>query len=415
MKSLRQLFISMGVSMVISVLLATISHAQIPEASPAQKEGCYDGQGHPVNCGEKFVVVYQGITYDCICNCSGKDDCTPRSGSDGGGRGAVRGRRETSEDDNNDNAAAVEAERAKRAKEAELLEKARKEAFELEHNNLMHGLKGSGTSTPVLKTGNATTSNPLGLKTGVPSTSGDVPPPAMRRELTQGVVSQIQARTATPSDEGQDILRSLRTNKPPSPVRDPAHEFDNLKAGDVILVGKIPINQGGELGWTDMAISQLVNFADRLASHNYTSEASHVAVFLGEKNGKRWFLNNTSEHGPVIIEEKEFMRLYGERKMDYARLIGKPIGQEEAEKIWDAAHEQRNTKKYGIRLKDRMVCSESAYWALTRTGRVIPERRDKDIQIFGTSSYLNKDAFVDFSPADFYDSWQYFVVRPLDR
>jgi hypothetical protein len=49
------------------------------------------------------------------------------------------------------------------------------------------------------------------------------------------------------------------------------------------------------------------------------------------------------------------------------------------------------------------------------TGRDVPEQNTSDIKFLGAQSGVNKKDFVDFSPADFYKSWQYFIIRPLTR
>jgi hypothetical protein len=121
---------------------------------------------------------------------------------------------------------------------------------------------------------------------------------------------------------GSGNLSVFEIKQAPSLSPDP---FANLAAGDGILVVKIPFDEREKFGWKDVALSQIINFADRLAAFNYTSQASHVALFLGERNGKHWFLNNTAEHGPLIIQESEFIRLYGGSDMDVARPVEIPI------------------------------------------------------------------------------------------
>jgi hypothetical protein len=386
-----------------------ILDAQIPSAPSPRKEGCFDTRNNLIRCGGRFVAEYQGTVYDCVCNCSGEDQCTSRS-QPGNIRSSERADVRVSE-----NSAVVDKEEARIRKEQDKLDKESREAFESNHDTLVKSLKGSGAEKNrvnplnLKSSGNASA---LSLKSSTPSTSINTVNPELHRELLTDVSATIKARGSSPSREGSEILQSLKTNKPSRLDQDP---FANLAAGDVILVDRISFEDRDKYGWKETALSQGINFADRLASSNYTSQASHVALFLGERNGKRWFLNNTTEHGPVIIQESEFLRLYSGRDMDVARLIGKPISKEEGEQIWKAAHEQRNTKEYGIWSKDRMVCSESARWALLSTGRDIPEQNVGDIKLLGAQSGVNKKDFVNFSPADFYASWQYFIIRPLTR
>jgi hypothetical protein len=49
------------------------------------------------------------------------------------------------------------------------------------------------------------------------------------------------------------------------------------------------------------------------------------------------------------------------------------------------------------------------------TGRDIPEQTAGDVKFLGTQSGVNKKEFVNFSPADFYASWKYFIIQPLTR
>jgi hypothetical protein len=122
-------------------------------AQTPQKEGCFDGNNRLINCGESFTTTYRGLVYDCRCNCSGQDVCTPRSQSGSSGAG-LQGERQGDyviqqrEEDN----AAKEAEKERQAQE--------QEAFTSNHENLMIGLKGgTAKGTPALKT--STTALPL--------------------------------------------------------------------------------------------------------------------------------------------------------------------------------------------------------------------------------------------------------------
>jgi hypothetical protein len=398
MRLLKGLF-SCAILLMPAMLLAPQpSAAQIPSVPAPTKDGCFDSRNHLIRCGQSFVAEYRGTIYDCVCNCSGSDRCTPRSQSrnnQAGGSTDIGG---------SDNSAAVDEAAAQARKDEEALEKSHREIFDRNHDSLVKSLKGSGTGSTgaaplnLKGSGNAST---LGLKPSTAAAPIEAVSPEMHRELLTSVSTIIKERGSSPSREGTEILQSLKTNKPPSLDQDP---FASLVAGDVILIDR-----------NDMLQSQVINFLDRLASSNSPSQAYHVALFLGERNGKRWFLNNTLASGPVIIQESEFLRMYRGHDMDFARLIGKPISKEEGDHIWEAAHDQRNTQKYGIWFKNRIVCSESARWALMNTGRDIPERTDADVKFLGADTGLNKKEFVKFSPADFYASWKYFIVRPLTR
>jgi hypothetical protein len=235
-------------------------------------------------------------------------------------------------------------------------------------------------------------------------------PARLREELLGHFSDAIQKRTSQPNAQAQEILRSFKMKEPPSPVKN----ISDLAPGDVVLVAPTP--KGGHL--KDALISNGINLLDRWGSDNWTSPASHAAIFLGERNGKRWYLDNTSAHGPVIKEEAEFLKEYGARSMDVATLVGQPLSEHEGQELWKGAHEMRNMTTYGpSRLlnlhNDAMVCSETSRWALVRAGRRVPETQSGNAKIFGFDIGFNKKLFVSFSPSDFYEEQQYFVVHQL--
>jgi hypothetical protein len=194
------------------------------------------------------------------------------------------------------------------------------------------------------------------------------------------------------NDTAQGIIRSLKIKEPPSPTKN----ISDLAAGDVILIAP------------NGTMSSILNKVDRWASDSSNSPASHTATYLGEKYGKRFFLNNTPEEGPVIMEEKDFLAKYYGRDMNVATLVGEPLSKHEGEELWKGAKEMAKAGGYGIKAlpatngNDNMVCSESSRWLLLRAGRNVPETKDEI-----------KKPFVKFSPADFYDEQQYFIVHRL--
>jgi len=232
----------------------------------------------------------------------------------------------------------------------------------------------------------------------------------LKKDLLDNFSSTILQRTAQPNEQAQEILRSFKMKEPPSLVKN----ITDLALGDVILVAPTP--KGGNL--KDALISNGINLLDKWGSDNWTSPASHAAIFLGERNGKRWYLDNTSSHGPVIKEEEEFLKEYGQRPKDVATLVGQPLSEHEGQELWKGAHELRNTTTYGPSRflnwrNDAMVCSEASRWALVRAGRRVPETQSGNAKIFGINIGLNKKRFVNFSPSDFYENQQYFVVHQL--
>jgi hypothetical protein len=236
----------------------------------------------------------------------------------------------------------------------------------------------------------------------------------LRRELLGGLSDTIHKRVSGSNDQAQEIIRSLKTKKPPE-LPGITKSIDNLVAGDIILVAPIPFKDWEKAGVKDVLISNGTNLLDRWGSSNWSSPASHAAIFLGERNGKRWYMDNTSEHGPVIKEEQLFLKEYGQLQMDVATLVGQPISAEEGRKIFDAAHRLRDEGiSYGIGDPDKMVCSESARWLLLQAGREVPGTQSGNAKILGITTRLNKKDFVNYSPADFYDNEQYFVIHSLD-
>lgn len=240
-------------------------------------------------------------------------------------------------------------------------------------------------------------------------------PAQLRGELLEPLSDAILKRTAQPNEQAQEIMRSFKTGEVPSPVKNIA----NLAPGDVILVAPVPmkdrLRDETKQHLKDVIISNGINFLDRWGSDNWSSPASHAAIFLGERNGKRWYLDNTSSHGPVIKEEAEFLKEYGQRKMDVATLVGQPLSQREGQELWKGAHELRNSTTYGIWFDDKMVCSETSRWLLVRAGRAVPETqsKDKNYDLIVDNLKLNKKQFVNFSPSDFYENQQYFVIHEL--
>ena len=236
----------------------------------------------------------------------------------------------------------------------------------------------------------------------------------LKKDLLDNFSGAILKRTEQPNEQAQAIMRSFKTGEPPNPVKN----IDNLALGDVILVAPVPLKDLKKAGAWNVGVSNGINFLNKWSSDNWSSPVSHAAIFLGEKNGKRWYMDNTSA-GPIIMEESAFLKEYGARQMDVATLVGQPLSQHEGEEMWEGAHELRNTVKYGPsrilnRGRDyRMVCSETSRWLLLRAGRNVPDVESENGKIFGVDIGLNKKQFVSFTPADFYESRQYFVVHQL--
>ncbi len=256
--------------------------------------------------------------------------------------------------------------------------------------------KGSPGSAPVDARGRGASKLDISV---IRVQAGVANPTQLKKDLLDNFSGAILKRTEQANAQAQQIYRSFKTGEPPNPVKN----LNNLAPGDVILVA------------TDLKDlkSKGINFLDRWGSDNWSSPASHAAIFLGVRNGERWYLDNTSAHGPVILAEKDFLKEYGQRGMDVATLVGQPLSQHQGQELWKGAHELRKTTRYGIWANDKMVCSETSRWLLVRAGRWVPETKSPNAKVLGGDTFLNKKMIVTFSPSDFYENQQYFVVHQL--
>jgi len=209
----------------------------------------------------------------------------------------------------------------------------------------------------------------------------------------------IVQRIKEPNKWSGSIYASLKTKAPPLPYK----KFDELEPGDVLLIYPDGFNKA-------------ITLIDNLVSDS-ESLASHTVIFLREVDGVKHFMENVPGKGPHIITESQVIAEYGARGADVARLA-QPLNEHEAKKLYSAALEMAaanrkdvkgsffsDTTNYGAWGKDNVVCSE-ADWALlnlARPGASVPKTDDK----------IKSAAGVDFSPADFYDNDQYFLVSPL--
>ena len=460
MKTRQLLFISIIV-VLFGVELINLSAAeQCPQCNGSGTVPCQNCEGrgrvNPVNCGGAqgwHGCPNCGGNYGNPCDSSGRDTPTPGSGRVScpycGGSGQVQGSSNSANNQSSSANAAAERQRALEAQRLEAEELARKnqEQFQRKKDEALrsmkgitenelglkgvggdmelkgigetqpndHGLKplfekGSPGSAPV----DSRVKGPSKLDIGVISVQAGVANPAqLKKDLLTNFSGAILKRTEHANPQAQQILRSFKTGEPPNPVKN----LNNLAPGDVILVEtahrKAQIQDESVKHLAGVIQSNVINFLDRWGSDNWSSPASHAAIFLGECNRKRWYLDNTSAHGPVIKEEKEFLKEYGSREMDVATLVGEPLSKDEGKELWKGAHELRRTIKYGFWADDRMVCSESSRWLLVWAGRQVPETQSPNAKVRGVDTGLNKKMFVKFSPSDFYESQQYFIVHKL--
>lgn len=188
----------------------------------------------------------------------------------------------------------------------------------------------------------------------------------------------------------------------------------DLLPGDVILV------EG-----TDIA-GNLIKAADWAFTGSTSSNASHTLTCIREINGKKYFLDNNPSIGAIIISEDQFKEKYDGRGTEIARMVGDPINSQQAKQLWDKAIELQaknnnavifqyrdgnDLKKiggteYGV-FGDDMVCSKASWELLKATGRKVPLSK-------GWFNGWLKKYTIGFSPADFYENHQYFLITPLD-
>jgi hypothetical protein len=200
-------------------------------------------------------------------------------------------------------------------------------------------------------------------------------------------------------------MNSLQNNAPPLPFK----KFDELEPGDVILLA--PNEWKGDV----------VKYGTQLTDLSRTSDASHTVTYLKEVNGKKIFLDNMPGEGPKIKTEDQIHREYDSRDASVAKSaingVAQPLKPEEAQHLYEKALElakkELDTEKgiaysafgqtnYGLG-KDNLVCSGASWELLKSTGRELPISR----------SWIINTTGIDFSPADFYNNTQYFLVTPL--
>jgi len=306
-----------------------------------------------------------------------------------------------------DNQAAQKAAAEQAAKQA-ALEKARAAAAQAEFEKMMRSYKKLGNAQNVtyktLSDSNLSY-KPLGNDVG--SLAARAAGKEQREFETMNAAwmekqrALIEQRLAEPNKYAGAICKSLTTNAPPLPYK----RFSELQPGDVLLLE-------GE------GFSNAIPVADNAISSGRmdSSGAAHTVLYLKSVNGKKLFLDNQPGQGPRIIAEEEFLKTYGNRTSDVARLA-QPLRPDEAKKLYEAAREMAgknnralindhmfDSSNYGVWRKDNVVCSEADWAVINAAGRNIPESDDK----------LKVAAGVNWSPAD-YASSQYFLVTPLAR
>lgn len=212
----------------------------------------------------------------------------------------------------------------------------------------------------------------------------------------------IEERTKRSNRYVPEIYKSLKSKAPP-PL--PPRKYDELQPGDVILISR-----------DDSYSSFFINLGDRLTT-DLKSPASHTVLFLKTVNGKKLFLDHTPGRGSHVIDEDEFLRLYGSREMLAASprvAVAQPVKEAQTRAIWQnakklLANEENRTGNiidqtgYGLYGNDNMVCSEASRWVLVKSGRDIPE----------SASPLKRILGIHYGPANFFADDYNFIITPL--
>jgi len=279
-----------------------------------------------------------------------------------------------------------------RAQKERALEFERQKNFTEKKNQIMGSLKGVSTEKLGLKTiFDEGTQNSKSVDLMVAQEQDEFE--KMNAEWMKKQRQLIEQRLKEPNKYASSIYKSLKTNAPPLPYK----TFDELQPGDVLLFD-----------------GKLIASADNALSSGASSRASHTVLYLKEINGKKYFLDNQPFQGPRIISEEEFLRVYGSRDTQVAKLA-QPLNKEEPKQLFSAAVEmaQKNRKEimnnwfgtplldtnYGPWGKENVVCSESDWALINAAGRIIPKSGDQTKINLG----------IDYSPADYANS-QFFLV-----
>ncbi|MDO9256591.1 MAG: hypothetical protein Q7U54_13820 [Bacteroidales bacterium] len=223
----------------------------------------------------------------------------------------------------------------------------------------------------------------------------------------------------------EDLVRQdslIKTNHASKIMPVPPIKVSELQPGDVILIGDGMTAQAG--------LDAFINEND--ANYNHTVTCIKVV------NGKRFYLDNTAGEGTRIITQEQFVDRYGARTSSVAQMRGKgdawgvaqPLNEVEAKRLWDKAMElnaknrdnvkynsyPRNNQvnmnllgntNYGIMGDDNLVCSEASWMLINATGRY-------QIPGFKNNKLISKLG-VEFSPASFDNTKQYFLITPLQH
>lgn len=434
--------------------------------------GCFDQQGRSVACGESFIAVKEdGSRWRCTCQCGGTTpyECVPL---DQGGTAAPVHSGPTQEELNayynqqwtdqlsqqadidfrKGMDAMKEGNCAKAARHFNMARKmVSKKIYEDAYNAAMACKEGaqaqqprpSSAQPPVIPQQPAQPSNPTPtsggrdrgqVRPGVVSSASAAELVAKKQVLLEQKnmeanmeswvayqKRQFALRIQQPDywcknyvDQLQQQIDSANKNEVWNPMKPKTTK--DLKPGDVILV------EGTG------AVGNAIQGVDMLFTGSTATNASHTLTYLKEVDGVKLFLDNNPSVGAVIISEQQLREKYDGRGTEIARLTGAPLDSNQVKLMWNKAIEmqQKNNQQalfsynasgekkfiagteWGI-LGDDMVCSEASWELIKATGR-----KDFNPQAKGWFNGWLKKTTIGFSPADFYENNQYFLISELN-
>jgi len=287
----------------------------------------------------------------------------------------------------------------KKQKEREMfLESQRQKNFDEKKNQLMGTLKGVSTGTVGLKT-NFDEGTQGSKRTDLALAKERYEFEKMNAEWMKKQKQLIEERLKSPNSYAGALYQSLKANAPPPPWE----RINELQPGDVLLF------KGEAISYAD----------NKISGGDKASPASHTVIYLKDVNGHKLFLDNQPNEGPRIISAEEFLRLYGHRGADVAKLA-QPLNDKEGKSLFSAAVDrvQKNNKQlvnkdtffgkylttdtnYGAWGDNNVVCSEADWAVINAAGRTIPH----------TDNILKLSLGFKFTPSDFYSSPYFLVTR----
>jgi len=447
----------------LTLLLLIIVLAISVKCSAQECVGCYDSQGHYMPKGSRWTEEYNGVTYDCVCDCKSGNGVTstPRNSSNINTSIEADFRlmlvqsfvnflfsdntKTISEEDKKlrekqikDHQIELERINAENEAQRKLKEKLAQELHEklmalykmlpdagdIKEKKLLSDSfekkSFDGDSTAIQFKGlDDASAVDLRPKEGEDPNKKLIVKDLKNNQLDSLVKKEqikydneydkwvkenngdVLKRLERPDPYFDNLARSIKTKSPP-PLN-PEKKLKDLQPGDVILVGN--------------NFPHPITGLDMLFSGTTETHSSHTLLYLKEIAGQKMFLDNQPGQGEKIITESEFLETYGSRPMEVAQLIAKPIRKDNGDYLYknafDLVAENEKYKydnpyyiftgtKYGLKDED-MVCSEADRWVMVKSGFLFPKTDDKIKKFFG----------LDFSPADYKSG--YFYVTPLDK